>query len=75
VETHSKLVLSIQENSYYDEEEWRQFIAKIIDDFGGFGVKTCYDFLVTDPNLRNDPKKLKLEGNFLFVLLIFFFSI
>ena len=66
METHSKLVLSIQENSYYDEEEWRQFIAKILDDFGGFGIKTCFDFLVTDPMMRNDPKKLKLEGNFLF---------
>ena len=47
-EIHSKLVMAIRENDYYDAEEWNAFAAMMIDDFGPLGIATCVNFLRSD---------------------------
>jgi len=58
------MILALQENEYYDEDDWREFISALLDDFGEFGVQTCVSFLDTDPQLLRDGMKTNYNGIF-----------
>lgn len=76
-EIHSKLILAIEENDYYDAEEWISLAARLLDDFGPLGISICTNFLRSNPDnkevvIMEDVKRIVSRVNIHWMLFSIF---
>jgi len=62
-EAYSKLILAIQENNYYDSDEWRALAFQIKGDFSELGIQICTNFLESDPAIKGNLQRSTYQGN------------